>query len=164
MVGKRKEKSMENKCAWCQIDTEKQMKFTAENNSNGCCPICHCCNDVGQKNISINSMRQIYKGALELMESMVAEFDEILNVLGVTQEDIETNFDLVEGEKLEFCRYTKSIVRTLFLSETSNAGGTSAGNLTKILGIKNHIKRFVLLENEDDELLERKEEHSNEAE
>jgi arginyl-tRNA synthetase len=142
---------MESKCAWCQIDTEKQMRFSAENNDPGCCPICKCYNDIGQKNISINSMRQIYQGCIELMDYMVSEFAEILEMLGIDYSDFGNRFDLNENEPMEIGVSTSAIVKKLFLSHTTNSGGTSTGNLKKILGVKNETERFVLIKSDGEE-------------
>jgi hypothetical protein len=122
------------------------MKFTVENNDNGCCPICKCYNDIGQENISINSMRQIYQGCIELMDYMASEFTTILENLDIDHSDFEKYFDLGEDEPMEIGVSTSAIVRKLFLSRTTNSGGTSTGNLKKILGVKNETERFVLLE------------------
>jgi hypothetical protein len=122
------------------------MKFTVENNDNGCCPICKCYNDIGQENISINSMRQIYQGCIELMDYMACEFSDILENLGIDHSDFENCFDLGSSEPMEICVSASAIVRKLFLSHTTNAGGTSTGNLKKILGVNNEMERFVLLE------------------
>jgi hypothetical protein len=140
---------MESKCAWCQIDTEKQMRFSAENNASGCCPICKCYNDIGQKNISINSMRQIYQGCIGLMDYMASEFSDILESLGIDHSDFENCFDLGKSEPMEIGVSTSAIVKKLFLSHTTNSGGTSAGNLKKILGVKKEMERFTLLEDEE---------------
>ena len=50
---------MGNTCAWCKINTDKQQKFEADGNNTGCCPLCKSYNDIGQKTIEINSMKQI---------------------------------------------------------------------------------------------------------
>jgi hypothetical protein len=137
---------MESKCAWCQIDTKSQPRYAADGKGEECCPICKCYNDAGQSNISLNSMRQIYQGCIEIMDYMTSEFREILEAFDIDHGDFENYFDLKKDEPMEIGISTSAIVRKLFLSHTHNAGGTSTGNLKKILGVNNETERFILLE------------------
>lgn len=140
---------MGSRCAWCQIDTKKQLRFFANEKDNGNCPICGCYNDAGQWSISINSMQDIYMGALRLMNSMAEEFGLILERLGITQEDLMDALELEDGAVPGIRVYTSLIVRELFLSQTNNSGSTSVGNLAMRLGIKYSSEVFPLLEDGD---------------
>lgn len=140
---------MENKCAWCQIDVDKQQKFTADIFEGGCCKNCGSHNDRGQRTISINSMKQIYEGATLLMNKMAWEFSELLEIADIDIRELKAVLDIEEEEPLEISFYAQEIVRMLFLSHTRNAGGTSTGNLMNLLGIDDNSVSFEIGENEE---------------
>jgi hypothetical protein len=133
-----------NNCAWCQIDTNKQTKYSIEEVENGICPSCGSYNDAGQKNISINSMKQTYEGTLRLLQDIVNRFNDILMSLGVSHKDFEEAWDVESSEEVSLTIANSQIVRELFLSSTPNAGGTSTGNLLDLLGIKEDDVNFPL--------------------
>lgn len=140
---------MENKCAWCQINVDKQQKFMANISEGGRCQDCGSYNDRGQRNISINSMKQIYEGVIRLMDEMAGEFSELLENAGVDVKELKSNFDIAEESPLEIHFYTSQIVKALFLSHTSNSGGTSTSNLMNLLGIKDYSVFFEIGESEE---------------
>jgi hypothetical protein len=91
-------------------------------------------------------MKQIYQGCVELMDYMASEFREILEMLDIDHSDFEYQFDLKKDEPMEIGVSTSAIVRKLFLSHTTNSGGTSTGNLKEILCVNNETERFILLD------------------
>jgi len=62
----------------------------------GCCPFCGSYNDIGQRTIEINSMRQTYQEAVNLINKIVAELIEMLEFAGIKGE--MEQFILREGE------------------------------------------------------------------
>lgn len=137
---------MENKCAWCQINVDKQQKFKADGSDTGCCPLCKSYNDIGQKTIEINSMKQIYQETVRLMGEMAGEFAEMLEFAGIDMDDLRENLDLSEDDPIDICFNTREIVRRLFLSHTHNSGGTSTGNLKRLLGVRRECEQFIIKE------------------
>jgi hypothetical protein len=142
---------MNNKCAWCKVDTETQPWFNADNEEDGCCPHCNSYNDSGQRTIHINSMKQIYHGAVKLMDDLVADFREIMESCGIDPDDLRMDMDLPEGDPINIRVSTSQIVRDLFLSYTRNSGGTSIGNLKGLLEIEDEIEYFSLFQQEESE-------------
>lgn len=142
---------MKNKCAWCQINVDEQQRFTADISDVGHCRNCGSYNDRGQRSISINSMKQIYEGAILLMNKMAGEFSELLEIADVDIRELKAVLDIEEGEPLEISFYASEIVRTLFLSHTRNAGGTSTGNLMNLLGVKENDVSFAIGESGEEE-------------
>jgi hypothetical protein len=145
------ENSIEKKCAWCKVDTETQPWFKSDGADNGLCPHCNSYNDSGQRTIHINSMKQIYQGAVKLMDNLVGEFREILECCGIDPDDLRNDLDLEEDDPINIGMSTREIVRTLFLARTSNSGGTSTENLKCLLGIENETEYFPVFSGEESE-------------
>jgi hypothetical protein len=142
---------MNNKCAWCKVDTETQPWFNTDNEENGYCPHCNSYNDSGQRTIHINSMKQIYQGAVKLMDDMVADFREIMENCGIDPDDLRADMDLPEDDPINIGVSTSQIVRELFLSHTRNSGGTSTGNLKDLLKIEDETEYFSLFPRKENE-------------
>jgi hypothetical protein len=141
--------AQDGKCAWCKIDTNKQPMFTSDYDAHGKCKYCNSYNDAGQQTIHFNSMRQIYSGAVELIDYICGEFKQMLDYAGVDLDGLKRDLDMPEDEPITIRVQTNAIVRELFLSHTHNSGGTSTGNLKNRLGIM-HGNECFLLEDEDD--------------
>ena len=93
---------MANTCAWCKINTDKQQKFEADGNNTGCCPLCKSYNDIGQKTIEINSMKQIYRETVRLMDEMALIWT-ISGRTWICQRIIRLTFALTQEKLLKDC-------------------------------------------------------------
>ena len=142
---------MGNTCAWCKINTDKQQKFEADGNNTGCCPLCKSYNDIGQKTIEINSMKQIYRETVRLMDEMASQFAEMLEFAEIDLDDFRENLDLPEDNPIDICFNTREIVKRLFLFHTHNSGGTSTGTLKRLLGIRRECEQFIIYEKEGED-------------
>lgn len=76
-----------------------------------------------------HSEREIYDGALSLMQQMVGDFEDWLEYWGVDYKN------LPEDEKFSLKYYPVEIVRELFLSGTGHDGGASTRLKCRELGI-----------------------------
>jgi len=93
-------------------------------------------------------MKQIYQEAVNLINKIVAELIEMLEFAGIDWEDFRRDLDLPEDSPIDICFSKSEIVRRLFLSHTHNSGGTSTGNLKRLLGIKGEMEQFILRKGE----------------
>lgn len=138
---------MEHKCAWCQVDVDKQQKFKAEELVEGKCEACGSWNDIGQRVITVNSMKQMYQGCLNLMQYVAETCGEILRAADVDIDEIKKTLDMGANTPLSIEIGNWQIVKMLFLMHGSS-GGTSTGNLTHLLGLKKDSVSFPLEEME----------------
>lgn len=99
----------------------------------GKCPDCGAWIDEGQHSIRINGYVDIYKGALNLIEDVVQQVNEILDYL-----EVDTKID---GETPYIQLYTSEIIRSLFVPYV---GGTSRCNMKKALDIKEDELKFEI--------------------
>lgn len=79
--------------------------------------------------VTSHSEKEIYDGCIFLMNSLVKDFYEYLDFIGV-----ETG-SLLEEEQFVINRYPTEIVRSLFLSGTGHDGGASTRLKCRELGI-----------------------------
>lgn len=99
----------------------------------GKCPDCGAWIDEGQHYIRINGYVDIYKGALNLIEDVVQQVNNILDYL-----EVDTKID---GETPCIQLYTSEIIKSLFVPY---AGGTSRCNMKKALDIKEDELKFEI--------------------
>lgn len=137
---------MHNKCAWCEIDVDKQPKFKASNLPDGECSECGAWNDIGQQVITVNSMKQMYKGCLKLMQYVVETCRDILRAADIDFDEIKETLDMDRSEPLSIEVGTWQIVKMLFLIHGSS-GGTSTENMTHLLGLEKESESFFLEKN-----------------
>jgi len=150
------------KCAWCKIDTKKQLHVKPDELPEDTsrkypyrvskCPTCGGLRDPGQMDISINSMRQIYDGCVSLINELVGYFDEAMSYAKVSGDDLADflGCDHQDNGGVTINISVYDIARELFLSHTENSGGTSTGILLRKLGIDKDYEEFTFGENEDD--------------
>ena len=93
-----------------------------------------------------HSEKEIYDGCIALMESLVGQFEDYLEFLGVDLNEIP------EDEKFRANFSNMTIVESLFLMHTSHSGGTSQAMKCKELGIDPCERvEFSFSEPEDEE-------------
>lgn len=136
---------MEQQCAWCKIDVNMKQKFKADKLPDGKCSECGSWNDIGQRVITVNSMKQMYQGCLNLMQYVVETCGDILRAADIDFDDIKETLDMDKSQPLSIDVGTWQIVKMLFLMHGSS-GGTSTGNLTHLLGLKKESVSFLLEE------------------
>ena len=122
-------------CPYCEVKGNAKIKMVYEalQPIDGRCPDCGAWIDEGQHSIRINGYVDIYKGALNLIEDVVQQVNEILDYLGV-----DTKMD---GETPWIQLYTSEIIRSLFVPYV---GGTSRCNMKKALDIKEDELKFEI--------------------
>lgn len=115
-------------CPYCEVKENAKIKtvYKALQPINGKCPDCGAWIDVGQHSIEIDGYADIYKGALNLIDDVVRQVNDILSYLDIETTEIEGNTPCVRLSPNE-------IVRTLF---APYVGGTSTHNLKNALGIE----------------------------
>lgn len=114
-------------CPYCEIKENAKIKtvYEALQPIDGKCPDCGALIDAGQHFIRINGYADIYKGALNLIEDVVQQINNLLDYLEVnTKIDEETPCVRIN---------TSEIIKELF---APYVGGTSIGNLKNALGVK----------------------------
>lgn len=96
-------------CPYCEIKENAKTKtvYEALQPIGGKCPDCGAWIDEGQHSIRINGYVDIYKGALNLIEDVVQQVNEILDYL-----EVDTKID---GETPYIQLYTSEIIRSLFV-------------------------------------------------
>lgn len=137
---------MDHKCAWCKVDVNKQEQLKADILPDGKCNACGSWNDVGQQVITMNSMKQMYQGCLNLMQCVVETCGDMLKASDIDFDDIKETLDMDKSKPLSIEVGNWQIVKMLFLIHGSS-GGTSTGNMTHLLGLKKDGVSFFLEEN-----------------
>lgn len=122
-------------CPYCEVKGNAKIKMVYEalQPIDGRCPDCGAWIDEGQHSIRINGYVDIYKGALNLIEDVVQQVNEILDYLGVDTK--------IDGETPCIQLYTSEIIRSLFVPYV---GGTSRCNMKKALDIKEDELKFEI--------------------
>jgi hypothetical protein len=122
-------------CPYCEVKENAKIKtvYEALQPIDGKCPDCGAWIDEGQHSIRINGYVDIYKGALNLIEDVVQQVNEILDYL-----EVDTKID---GETPYIQLYTSEIIRSLFVPYV---GGTSRCNMKKALDIKEDELKFEI--------------------
>ena len=122
-------------CPYCEVKGNAKIKMVYEalQPIDGRCPDCGAWIDEGQHSIRINGYVDIYKGALNLIEDVVQQVNEILDYLGVDTK--------IDGETPWIQLYTSEIIRSLFVPYV---GGTSRCNMKKALDIKEDELKFEI--------------------
>ena len=114
-------------CPYCEVKENAKIKkvYEALQPIDGECPDCGAWIDAGQHSIRINGYADIYKGALNLIEDVVQQVNNLLDYL-----EVDTKID----EETPCVRInTSEIIKELFVPYV---GGTSIGNLKNALGVK----------------------------
>lgn len=113
-------------CPYCAVEefSEGKMRFFTEAVLNGRCE-CGANLDIGQREVEVNSYREIYKGALRLIGDIVDQYNSVLEFY-----DIE--IPLYDGEKPNVFLRNIDIVSALFIPYY---GMTTLLNFTNALGI-----------------------------
>jgi hypothetical protein len=83
------------------------------------------------------------------MDDLVADFREMMENCGIAPDDLRADMDLPEDDPINIGVPTNQIARRLFLSHTSNSGGTSTANLKNLLGIEDETKYFPIFPREE---------------
>ena len=114
-------------CPYCEIKEHGKEKtvFEALQPVDGQCPDCGALIDIGQHSLKINGYADIYKGAVNLIENVVQQVNNLMDYL-----DIDTK---VDGETPTVKLNTSEIISKLFIPYS---GGTSVSNLKNELGIE----------------------------
>ena len=122
-------------CPYCEVKGNAKIKMVYEalQPIDGRCPDCGAWIDEGQHSIRMNGYVDIYKGALNLIEDVVQQVNEILDYLGVDTK--------IDGETPWIQLYTSEIIRSLFVPYV---GGTSRCNMKKALDIKEDELKFEI--------------------
>ena len=122
-------------CPYCEVKGNAKIKtvYEALQPIDGKCPDCGAWIDEGQHSIRINGYVDIYKGALNLIEDVVQQVNNILDYL-----EVDTKID---GETPCIQLYTSEIIRSLFVPYV---GGTSRCNMKKALDIKEDELKFEI--------------------
>lgn len=139
---------MNDKCAWCKVNVNERQRFVADSITDRKCSKCGAWNDIGQKVIYINSMKQMYEGCLKLMQEIISICGEILETAEIDFDDIKETLDMDKDKPLSVDIGTYEIVRQLFLSHGS-CGGTSIGNMKHLLKIDDESINFCIEDKED---------------
>lgn len=79
--------------------------------------------------VKSHSEAEIVKGCIKLMWDLVGEFEDYLDFLGIDVTEIP------EDERFKVSHSNTEIVRKLFLSTTTHAGGTSTRQKCEELGL-----------------------------
>ena len=132
-------------CPYCEIKDLAKIKETyrALKPEHGKCPDCGAWLDAGQHRVDINGYADIYKGAIELIDYIMAQVNDALAFY-----DINLNSYLEDdchGE-LKLSLTTSLILERLFVP---NYGGTTKSNLAKALGITEREHTWTMTSNEE---------------
>ena len=123
-------------CPYCKVKKNANIKtvYKASQPIDGECPDCGAWIDVGQHSVQVNGYADIYKGAIALIDDMVATFNRIL---------YDCNIDLKDdyGEDVEVRFNTSELIEALFLPY---ACGTSKSNFANALGIKEDVHSWII--------------------
>ena len=123
-------KEIKNKCPYCQVRelSNRRIKLKTESETIIGKGECGAYLDIGQQSVEVNSYVEIYKGAIQLMEDLVDNFNYWLEYFGVNVEEYTEN-----GENPIISISTSDIIDKLFLGRY---GGTTKRNFINALGIK----------------------------
>ena len=132
-------------CPYCEMKELAEIKVTyqALKPEHGKCPDCGAWLDAGQHRVDINGYVDIYKGAIELIDYIMAQVNDALAFY-----DINLNSYLEDdchGE-LKLSLTTSLILERLFVP---NYGGTTKSNLAKALGITEREHTWTMTSNEE---------------
>lgn len=132
-------------CPYCDLKDLAKIKVTyqASRPRHGKCPDCGAWLDAGQHRVDINGYADIYKGAIELIDYIMAQVNDVLAFY-----DINLNSYLEDdchGE-LKLSLDTSTILERLFVP---NYGGTTKNNLAKALGITERMHTWTMTSNEE---------------
>ena len=132
-------------CPYCEIKELAEIKATyqASRPRHGKCPDCGAWLDAGQHRVDINGYADIYKGAIELIDYIMAQVNDALAFY-----DVNLNSYLEDdchGE-LKLSLTTSLILERLFVP---NYGSTTKGNLAKALGITEREHTWTITSNEE---------------
>lgn len=123
-------------CPYCEVKKNAKIKtvYKASQPIDGKCPDCGARIDAGQHSVQVNGYADIYKGAIALIDDMVATFNRIL---------YDCNIDLKDdyGEDVEVRFNTSELIETLFLPYV---GGTSKSNFAEALGIDEDEHTWII--------------------
>ena len=124
-------------CPYCEIKEASKTKevFEAIQPIDGKCPDCGAYIDAGQYSVKVNSYKEIYEGAIKLMQDMVDCFNGILEYLDINLEDYFDN------DSIEYSISQERIVENLFVS---HYGGTTQSNFCRTLGIGSEYIDFEI--------------------
>lgn len=127
-------------CPYCEIKDLAKIKvtFQATEPEHGKCPDCGAWLDAGQHRVDINSYAEIYKGAIRLIDCIMADVNDALAFYDINLNNYLD--DDLHGE-LELSLHTSTILDKLF---ATGYGGTTKANLAKALGITENRHTWIM--------------------
>lgn len=131
-------------CPYCEIKEDAKIKtvYEALKPIDGNCNNCGAWIDRGQYSVKVNGYFDIYKGAIKLLDEIVAQFNKILEYCDI---DLSDHFD---DDKITISLNTSDIIDKLFLGYH---GGTTKRNFANAIGIKEDEHTWTISKNEDEE-------------
>ena len=128
-------------CPYCEAKKNAKVivVYKALQPIDGECPDCGAWIDAGQQTVKVNGYADIYKGAIALIDDMVATFNRILYDLDIDLKD-------AYGEDVEVRFNTSELIEKLFLPY---AGRTSKSNFAEALGIYEDEHTWIISKDGD---------------
>lgn len=132
-------------CPYCKIKdlAEIEVTYEALRPEPGKCPDCGAWLDAGQYRVNINGYADIYKGAIRLIDYIMAQVNDALAFYDI---DLDSYLDDDCHGELKLSLTTSFILERLFVPYH---GGTTQSNLAKALGITEEVHAWTMTSNEE---------------